>query len=255
MLWDHRHHQWADQTRSGLSLITTPLTYAVNAPFAFFDAVADHLQSRQSLIDENTSLRARELILQGQLQKLQSLQVENTQLKALLKSSPVANHLHLLLAEILAVNTGPFKQEILLDKGSQDGVFVGQAVLDAEGIMGQIVEVDALSSRVLLLTDPRSGIPVTDERNGLHGILVGAGDSGNLLWLDASPTADIKVGDVLMSSGLGGHYPVGYPVGVVNSIEQHTADQFLRVIITPSAQIDSSEHVLLVLPDNKGKTS
>ncbi len=249
MVWDSHSHTWVKNTRHGLAVISTPFVYVVNAPFAFFDFISDHLQSQQSLLEENTELKARELILQGQLQKLQALQTENVKLRELLRSTPATHHVDLKLAHILAANSGAFHQEILLNKGSHDGVFVNQAVLDANGIMGQVVEVDPTTSKVLLLTDPRSGIPVEDNRNGLQGILIGRGSAGNLEWLDAPPTADIKVGDLLTSSGLGGHYPVGYPVGVVSYMKNHTQDQFLQVIVTPSAQINSSEHVLLVWPD------
>jgi rod shape-determining protein MreC len=251
MLWDYHHEHAAIKLRHTLSMVITPIVYTTNSPFALFDTVAKNLQSREELMRQNTTLQAQMLLLQGQVQKQQALQAENQQLRALLQSTPAINHVRLLVAQVLAIQANPYQQEILLNQGSQSGVFVGQAVLDAHGIMGQVIEVDTQTSRVLLLTDPSSAIPIQNNRTGMHGILNGQGNSGLLLWVNVSPTADVHVGDVLTSSGLGGHYPVGYPVGVVTSVNSHTDDQFLQVEVAPSAQMNSNEQVLLVWPNSR----
>lgn len=251
MVWNYRHPVPAQQWRGNLSLVTAPVMTVANAPFALFDQIANRLRSQTSLLNENTTLRAQVMILAGRLQKLQAIQTENRALRVLLQSSPVTHHLRLMLAQVMAVQASPYTQEIILNKGSHDNVFIGQAVLDAHGIMGQVIEAAPYTSRVLLLTDPRSGVPVQDERTGLRGILIGQGRSGLLRWINMPITSDIRVGDVLVSSGLGGDYPIGYPVGVVASVNPHTTDQFLGIEVVPRAQMNSSEQVLLVWPDKK----
>jgi rod shape-determining protein MreC len=251
MVWSYRHPFTAQHWRQPLSLVATPVIYAANAPFSFFNQLAKDIESHASLVNENATLHAKVMILEGQVQKLQSVETENQSLKVLLKSSPVVEHLNLMLAEVMALQISPFVQEMVLNKGSHQGVFVGQAVLDAYGIMGQVIEVSPYSSRVLLLTDSKSGIPVQNSRTGMHGILTGQGSSGLLRWVDVPPTTDIKVGDLLLSSGMGGHYPVGYPVGKISHINTHTTDQFLEIEVAPSAQVNSAEQVLLVWSSKK----
>jgi rod shape-determining protein MreC len=249
MLWNYHHEKAAEKLRNAVTLLTAPVMYATNSPFALFDSVAKNLQSHHKLLNENTTLQAEVLILQGQVQKLQALQAENQQLRALLQSSPAINHVRLMVAQVLAIQASPYQQEIILNKGSRDDAFEGQAVLDAHGIMGQVIEVNPTTARVLLITDPRSGVPIQNNRTGVQGVLSGQGNSGLLLWVNVPPTADVKAGDTLVSSGLGGRYPVGYPVGTVTRVDSHTDDQFLHVEVEPSAQINSDEQVLLVWPN------
>lgn len=251
MGWNHRHPTLSQQWRGNLSLVTTPIMSVANAPFALFDEIANRFRAQSSLLNENTTLRAQVMILAGQLQKLQSIQTENRALRVLLQSSAVTHHLRLMLAQVMAIQASPYVQEIILNKGSCEGVFVGQAVLDAHGIMGQVIEAAPYTSRVLLLTDTRSGIPIQDERTGLRGILVGQGGSGLLRLVNMPVTSDIRAGDTLISSGLGGNYPIGYPVGAVASVNPYTTDQFLSIQVMPRAQLNSSEQVLLVWPDKK----
>jgi rod shape-determining protein MreC len=251
MVWNYQHPVHAQKWRENLSYIASPLIVAADAPFSLFDTVVNHFRQQTSLLNENMNLRAQVMILNGQLQKLKALENENQTLHVLLQSSAVIHHLHLTLAQVTAVQTSPYLQEILLNKGSLAGVFRGQAVLDAYGIMGQVIEVWPSNSRVLLLTDSRSGIPIQNQRTGLRGILMGEGGSGLLTWINAPITADVRKGDVLVSSGLGGNYPPAYPVGTVTRINPHTSDQFLGIQVLPRAQINSSEQVLLVWPEGK----
>jgi rod shape-determining protein MreC len=251
MLWEIHYPDEGEALRSNVSRGFTPLMNAVNAPFDFFDKIAKNFEDHKTLLKENETLQAQVLILEGELQKLKSLQAENKTLRGLLQSTAQSHHVQLMVASVMAIQANPFHQEIMLDKGSHDNVFIGQAVLDAHGIMGQVIDVSLYNSRVLLLTDPQSGVPIQDNRTGLHGILMGGGSSGLLRWVNVPPTADIKTGDELVTSGLGGHYPVGYPVGTVTTINRHTDDQFLEIEVLPSAKMDSSVQVLLVWPDKK----
>lgn len=246
MIGDHHQSRIVTKIREGFSYVALPVIYFSHIPFYVFDTIATHVQSHEVLLNENATLRASVLLLQGKLQRLEALQSENKELKSLLQSSAVTQHLKLMLAQVTALQLSPYTQEIMLNKGSKSGVFVGQAVLDADGIMGQVIEVSPYTSRVLLITDPKSGIPVQDMRTGLHGILIGQEKTGLLLWQNVSPNSDIKVGDKLISSGLGGRFPIGYPVGEVIRVNAHTSDQFMQIDIEPCAKINSSEHVLLV---------
>lgn len=244
---DHRQHMMV-QFRSSLTFLIAPVAYAVDWPYAMYDKIADGLTSHQALLEENTTLKAQQLLLLGQLQKLQALQQENLQLRALLQSSTKTKSEKLLAAQVLAINIGPFVNEMILNKGSKDGAYVGQPVIDASGIMGQIIQVDQLTSRLLLISDTRSAVPVRNNRNGLYGIIDGQGNMQNLAWVNAPMTADIKVGDTLVSSGLGGHFPEGYPVGTVTVVQHKPGDSFTTISVAPAAQINSSQHVLLVWP-------
>ena len=156
-----------------------------------------------------------------------------------------------LVAELLTIDLDPFSQQIIINKGQRYGIFSGQPVLDATGVMGQVTQVDMLSSRVILLTDPSHGVPVQINRNGLRAIVTGRG-LGKDLQLEHLPhNSDIREGDLLVSSGLGGRFPVGYPVGTVISINFPQSKSFAEIKVKPAAQLATSREVLLVLPATK----
>ncbi len=250
MVLDYREH-YLTPVRNLLTGIVAPIQYAVNVPIQFINDTSSHLSSRQTLLSENTTLRANQLLMEAKLQKLIALENENTQLRALLTSSTRSDNEHITVAQLLAVSTDPLMSEVVLDKGQNDEVYVGQPVLDASGIMGQIAQVGPFTSRVLLLSDPRSAIPVQAVRNGIRGIVLGKGALGNLALTDIPITVDIRVGDILVSSGLGGHYPEGYPVGVVSRVRHDQGGQFAAIEVIPSAQLDRNQPVLLIWPTNK----
>jgi rod shape-determining protein MreC len=177
---------------------------------------------------------------------LLALESENQQLRALLQASQRMSTEKHRVAEILAVDTDLYLQELVLDKGSRDGVYVGQTVLDAQGIMGQIIQVNPLVSRMLLITDTRSGVPIQIVRNGVRGIVVGNGRQGDLSLINLPVTTDVQVGDVLVSSNLGQRYPAGYPVGIVSSIVHEPDERFATITVKPSAQVDRSQPVILI---------
>jgi rod shape-determining protein MreC len=179
------------------------------------------------------------------LQRLIALESENNYLKALLKSSRQVKG-RTLIAELLSVDFEPFVNQVILNKGSRDGVYMGQPVLDATGVMGQVVQVGPITSRVLLINDPHSGIAVQDVRNGIRAMVVGDSYSGKLRLLYLPKTADVKVDDIFLTSGLGDRYPEGYPVGKVISVKKDPAQLFAEVYLQPSAHLDSSRQVLLI---------
>lgn len=247
MVVDHRQHM-VTQVRNSISLLSTPVLYAVNSPFELFDKVSQSLTTHKELLAENQKLRAQQVLLMGQLQKLQAIEQQNNQLLTLLKSPVLSSKERLLAAEVLAIRIEPFISELILDKGSNDGAYVGQAVIDANGIMGQIIQTGPWTSRLLLISDTRSAVPIRNNRTGLFGIVVGQGDQQNLTWANVPVTADVKQGDLLVSSGLGGHYPAGYPIGVVRSVQHDPDNQFESIFVTPSAQLNRTANVLLIWP-------
>lgn len=251
MTWSYRHPLISRQWRQYVSLMITPVIYLIHMPFDYCQKLSESLQTRANLLNNNIALRAKVMLLQGQLQKFQSLQLENEKLRQLLKYSAVSQRLRLTLAQVIAIQASPFNHEVMINQGSNQHVFVGQAVLDAHGILGQVIDVMPYYARVLLLTDTRSGISVQNSRTNQYGILVGQGNTGLLSFLNAPLTMDIKKGDVLFSAGLGKHYPVGYPVGVVRRIDKNTTEQFLNIQVAPSANINSTTLVLLVWVDKK----
>ncbi len=208
------------------------------------------ITSHESLLQENTNLRAEQILLRAQVQQLISLEKENKQLRALLQSSPRAQG-KVVAAQLLAVDTDPFSQEVILDRGSRVGVFVGQPVLDANGVMGQIIKVGPLTSLVLLLTDTRSAIPVQVSSNGTRAIAKGTGAVDSLELLNIPKTTQIKSGDLLVTSGLGQRFPEGYPVGTVKSVISRPGNHFADITVTPAAHLNRSRLVLLVWPDER----
>jgi rod shape-determining protein MreC len=222
-----------------------PLQYGVDLPIQTGRWVMENLASRHALVKENAALRRQQFLLRAQMEKYADLEAENRRLRGLLNSSQRLGE-RVLIAELLAVDMDPFSRRIVLSKGSRDQVTVGQALIDANGIIGQVVEVGMFSSAALLITDPSHAIPVQIIRNGLRSIAVGTG-SLNLLELSYVPNnADVVVGDLMVTSGLGGKFPAGYPVGKVLSVERDTGQPFARVLIEPSALLERNREVLLI---------
>lgn len=237
------------QVRSFLTIPVLPIQYLVAAPTKIFEWTVDNFSSHRTLQDANNHLQIQVLLLQAQLQKLVALEQENNQLRAMLQSYPRTSD-RVLVTELLSVDSDPFIHEVTLNQGERSGVYVGQPVLDATGVLGQVISVGPFTSRVLLLTDTRSAIPTQDNRNGIRGIIVGTGNPNYLQLAHIPVTTNIQVGDVFVTSGLDGHFPSGYPVGSVTSVIHNPGDEFASITITPSAQINRSQLVLLVWPNN-----
>lgn len=244
MIYDQKYQQ-TERFHAMLSGLITPLQYTISGSFNVFGVVANSLTSRQSLIKKNNELESKVLLQQAQIQKVLELERENTQLRALLNSSTYING-NVKVAQILAVDTDPYLAQAVIDKGKNYGVFVGQPVIDAEGIVGQVIQVGPLTSRVMLITDTRSAIPVQDQQTGVHAIAVGTGPQRELSLINVPETAGIKVGDRLLTSGLDLQYPVGYPLGIVTQVDYHTGELFANITIKPAAKLNQSRQILLM---------
>jgi rod shape-determining protein MreC len=231
--------------RSGLSLIVVPIQYIVNSPIQFIHSLHTVVTSKNELLKENTRISAELLLLQAKVQRLSFLEHENDQLRTLLSTSKQFTE-KVLAAQLLAVNIDNLNQQAVLDKGKKNNLYLGQPVLDAFGVIGQIIAIDLFTSRVLLITDPKSAVPVVDIRNGFQAIAVGIGFSKMLELVNIPETADLKVGDLFVTSGLGSHFPYGYPVGMVSSIHHDRGARFVTVLLKPSAHVNTSRYLLLL---------
>ena len=220
-----------------------PLLWVTSLPGATL-SLGDHFRSREDLLSENLALHQKELELEGRVLRMEALEAENARIRELL-SSAASLQTRVLIAEIMGVSQEPYRQ-IVLNKGERDGVYKGQALVDADGIMGQVIEVNPGSSVALLVTDAESGVPVEINRTGLQTVALGRGD-GQTLSLPYLPgNADIKVGDLLVSSGLGGRYPPGYPVGKINELRHPAGENFMEGIAYPTARLNQGHQALLV---------
>nr|WP_082450427.1 MULTISPECIES: rod shape-determining protein MreC [unclassified Pseudomonas] len=236
--------------RSQMGLVLSPFYGIADIPVRAWEGVRDQFTSRSELLAENERLKAEQLLMQRRLQKLATLTEQNVRLRELLNSSALVDD-KVLVGELIGVDPNPFTQRILIDKGEKDGVFQGQPVLDASGLMGQVVEVMPYTARVLLLTDTTHSIPVQVNRNGLRAIAVGTGNPERLELRYVADTADIKEGDLLVSSGLGQRFPAGYPVAVVKEVLHDTGGPFATIRAVPTAKMNRSRYVLLVFSDSR----
>lgn len=246
MTVDHRQHR-LEQVRGALSVLIYPLQYAVNLPVDLIAWVNESLQTRAQLQEEIAAQRAELQTLRAQAQKYAALEAETIRLRELLDSSFRLGD-QVLVAELLAVDLDPYRHQVLIDKGTQSDVYQGQPVVDALGVTGQVIHTGPLSSTVMLLTDPAHAIPVQVNRNGLRAIATGTGSTERLTLPFLPNNADIKPGDLLISSGLGRRFPRGYPVAEVTVVTQNPGAPFATVEAKPTARIDRSREVLLVWP-------
>jgi rod shape-determining protein MreC len=243
MLLDRRE-QHLVRVRQALSVVVYPVRVLVDLPFSTWHSMRDTFAARDALIEENRQFRRERLETESRLQRLDSLERENARLRELLDSTArVASRT--LVAEILAVDLEPYRQRSL-NRGLVDGVYVGQALIDAQGVVGQIERVGPLTSEAVLITDAESAVPVSVNRNGLRTIAVGTGDSGRLRLRNLTNNADIVVGDLLITSGLGGVFPPGYPVARVVEVKLRQDQPFAEVIAEPVSSLDRDREVLLV---------
>ncbi|MEP3351377.1 MAG: rod shape-determining protein MreC [Marinomonas sp.] len=231
--------------RPYLSLLVTPIQMVVNTPKQAFIWAGEHLESRESLVRENQSLQSEILILRSRQQKLDSLQAENTRLRELLDASQRVEE-KIVMAEVIGFDQNAYSHKLMIDKGFSSGAYVGQPVLDATGVLGQVVETAAYSSRVLLIADASHFVPVQLARTGFRGILRGTGDLTQMELMSVPRSVDIKKGDVLTTSGLDNRFPSGYPVGVVKSVKYTQGDAYADVDVVPLAQLGRSRHIMLI---------
>jgi len=245
MIADHRW-QHLETVRGNIeSYIIYPLRYTINLPSQFIRWSDESLSARQDLLDEKHKLEEQRLRARVNLQKLSVLEKENARLRKMLSAQTKIGEL-VLVAEILSIDLDPYKQQVILNKGRKHEVYIGQSIIDAHGVMGQIVHLGEYSSTALLVSDPSHAIPVQVNRSGLRSTAFGTGNS-QLLELRYIPhNADLKIGDQIFSSGLGGRFPPNYPVGEIVSIERPIGESFSIVLAEPVAHLDRSREVLLV---------
>ncbi|WP_051785714.1 rod shape-determining protein MreC [Endozoicomonas numazuensis] len=241
---DHRYH-YLSTARSWLTMVVTPLQWISDLPSRAFSTADELVTSRSELLEENTRLKARNLILEQKVQKLASLTAQNLRLKELLNSSELVDE-QVLVAEIIGVDPDPYAHIVTINKGSSDGVFRGQAIVDAHGVMGQVVAVNPVSSKVMLVTDTASRVPVQVNRSGYRAIAVGTGSKDSMELVHIPDTVDIREGDLLTSSGLGQIYPVGYPLGKVRKIVHTPGEAFAKIEVQLMAEVNRTRFVLLV---------
>ncbi len=236
--------------RSQMGLVLTPFYWVADMPVRIWRGATEQIASSNSLMAENEKLKAEALLMQRRLQKLAMLTEQNVRLRELLNSAALVDD-KVIVAELIGLDPNPFTHRILIDKGERDGVFMGQPVLDASGLMGQVVEVLPYAARVLLLTDVTHSIPVQVNRNGLRAIAVGTGSPDYLELRHVAETADVKAGDLLVSSGLGQRFPSGYPVAQVTEVVHGSGQPFAIVRAVPTAMLNRSRYLMLVFSDSR----
>jgi rod shape-determining protein MreC len=246
---DHQS-DFMDDVRSGLTYLITPIFIVADYPGRSTEAAVDFFALRNDMHREIETQEKDLLLLKAQTQKMAALRAENERLRDLLGSAGKLED-NVLVAEIVGVDPDPDSQVVILDRGRDAGVSVGQPLLDAQGLMGQVVETGAYTSRVLLITDVSHSVPVQVNRNNIRIIAVGTGKMDELELVHVPDTSDIVAGDLLVSSGLGGRFPVGYPVGLVTQVIHDPGKPFAIVKAKPSALMDRSRHVLLVFTEDR----
>jgi rod shape-determining protein MreC len=250
---DNREN-YLDGVRKAIGASVHPLRVLVDAPISTWRWIVDTTTSRNELQLENSRLQAERLLTQARLQKYAALEAENARLRALLEATPHGSE-RIRVSEIMSVSANPFRHVIVVDKGSRDGVFDGQAMVDASGVVGQVIEVGLLSSQGILISDPDHALPVEVNRNGLRTIAVGSGDFARLELPFLPNNADIKEGDLLVTSGLGGAFPAGYPVAVVESVTRVPQEPFAAVTAKPAAALNQVREVMLIWPTEPKNTA
>lgn len=249
MVFDYRGH-YLPQVRATLSALVYPLQAIAALPVRVSAWATELFVTERTLREQNSQLRNERLQTQARLQKLTALEAENKRLRDLLGSAARVTD-RAVVAELVEVSLEPFTRKIVVAKGSRHGVYLGQPVIDAFGIVGQITEVGLFTSKATLITDPGHAIPVLVNRNGLRAVVFGTGapDRVDVPYLTAS--ADIREGDMLVSSGMGGRFPPGYPVVEVTKIVKDPNEAFLKIDAKPMARLNYGKEVLLIWPGDQ----
>ena len=247
MMLDHRSN-YLETVRLWMGAAASPIYTVVQAPGQAWGWLTSSFADRDRLRTENAQLSEELRAARVKLLQFDSLREENVRLRAVREASAGVGG-RTLIAEIMRVDVDPFRHRVRINKGSEDGVFKSQPVLDAFGIVGQVVQVDRFSSTIILISDSEHAIPVQVNRNGIRSIAVGAGDLNRLSLPYLTVESDVKTGDLLVSSGLDGIFPAGYPVATVSKVERNSSDTFALVEAKPLAQLDRDREVLLLWTD------
>jgi rod shape-determining protein MreC len=241
---DKRYDQLG-RIRRVLSVVAYPVQIAVASPFEGWDWFRESITTRDALRADKTRLESELRLAQFRLQRYEALEAESQRLRGL-RDSTAGVTTRFVIGNVMDLDLDAFRERVLVDKGAQDDVFVGQAVLDAGGVFGQVARVGQLTSEVILLSDATHAIPVQVNRNGLRTVAVGTGDTGRLKLPYLPTSADVVVGDLLVTSGLGGGFPAGYPVGTVAEVKRDPAASLADVDVKPAAALDRSRELMFV---------
>ncbi len=245
---------WLNPVRSYAGNLTHSFYWITNIPARVAEWGTEAVQTRDELQRENQALKSESLIQRRKLQQMAALAAENVRLRQLLNSADMIQD-RVLVAELIGVSPDPLAHKVIVNRGTNQGVYIGQPLLDAYGLMGQVVQVSVNSSQVLLITDSTHALPVQVNRNGVRAVAEGVGDLYTLKLRHVSNTVDVRKGDLLVSSGLGQRFPVGYPVAVVESVTHDPGKPFATVLARPKAQLNRSRHVLLVFSQESDTTA
>jgi rod shape-determining protein MreC len=246
LLVTYREQPIFERARAVTQDVVSVLYAAAASPASALRSVGDFFQTHRVLREENSRLEQENFILRGQTQRLAAVLAENSRYRDMLNSAGSLER-EVMVAEIISVTADASRHILLLDKGSRDGVVVGQPLLGAEGLIGQIITVGASTSRGIMMTDSTHAVPVQVLRSGVRGLAEGTGEIDNLIVRHIAATTDIRVGDILVTSGLGGLFPPGYPVAEVVSIEDDEGSAFATVMSKPMVELDRGRHVMLAL--------
>ena len=244
MVIDHRENH-LDTVRKTIGAAVYPIQIVVDAPFRFWGWISESTAERNELQLEVGRLKAEQLLTRAELLQLTALRAENDRLRDLLDARPRSRD-EIRVAEIMAVDANPYRHSFVIDIGERDGVYTGQAIIDADGIVGQVLEAGLTTSQAILISDPSHALPVEVSRNGLRTIANGTGEFDRLDLPFLPNNADIRPGDVLVTSGLGGAFPAGYPVAIVGSVNRIPQAPFADITAIPSAALDQVREVLLI---------
>jgi len=241
-------------SRVYLNSLVSPIQYIADAPQKLSSAISENLLTRQALQQRNKQLEKDNLFLKADRLLLAQLQHENKQLRELLHSQRNFGSKRM-ITEVMSLRSDPFTHQLLIDKGASDGVYIGQPVINEEGVVGQVSQVGTTTSRVLLIVDASHGIPVRVQRNDIAAIVHGSGAWNKLNLPFVQSNADLKEGDLLVTSGLGGRFPAGYPVATVSHFNYREGDLYADVTATPIALLDRSRYLLLLWNDHQHTAS
>lgn len=241
---DHRDNH-LDTVRKAIGATVYPLRVIVDAPVSLWRWSQDTTASRNQLQIENSRLNTERLLTKARLQRYSALEAENARLRAMLEARAQVRD-QVRVAEIMSASSNPFRHVLVVDKGTRDGVYNGQTLVDANGVVGQIIEAGILSSQSILISDPDHALPVEVNRNGLRTIAVGTGDYEQLDLPFLPNNADIQPGDLLVTSGLGGAFPAGYPVAIIDSVTRIPQEPFAVVTAKPAAALNQIREVMLI---------
>ncbi|WP_456267586.1 rod shape-determining protein MreC [Kushneria sp. AK178] len=252
LMFADQRMSWMEDVRAQISTVVAPVQWIVSLPARGLSLASLALSDQTRLVNDNRQLRERLLTLSQRVQRMASLSEENARLRDLLKATP-RQEIPWITAGLLTLDNDPFLQQMIIDRGQQSGVYNGQPVVDSAGLVGQVISVSRYSSRVLLITDASHSVPVQINRNGLRFIARGAGQA-NRLTLDNVPNnTDIREGDLLVTSGLTGRFPEGYPVARVNRVVRNAGTPFATVEVLPIARLDRSRNFLLLFTHDQLK--